>query len=75
MTVINFYTLAESYLKNTYGLNVNDLDITDNSCYEAMKSGKTPQQYIDSLAGKYGLIKKKDFTFQKTPKKFISRLN
>lgn len=45
------------YLKKSYGLGANDLDINDDSLKQAMDGGETPTEYIDYLADKYGMDK------------------
>lgn len=50
-----YYKESVEYLKKSYSLDPNDLDISEASAADAKSQGLSPKEYIDGLADKYGL--------------------
>jgi len=65
VTAKDFLTQAANYLKKHYGLELNDIDLTEEKANEAIAQNETPVEYIDWYAEKYNLTSIEDVNFGK----------
>lgn len=62
MTLTEYRIATKECLKDTYGITLNDLNITDKTLQEAKDGGQTPKELVDWYGNKYSLTKATEMT-------------